>query len=138
MNHNPRRGFKHYRFPSKVFWKVVRGMLRHKTDKAAAALGRMKVFEGIPAPYDAKKRQCVPDAMKVIRLKNYRPFCVLGDLCASVGWNKKAIVEKLENKRKQRSLTYYKQKLAKENLKRKALGLAEIKKINEELAKFGY
>jgi len=76
--------------------------------------------------------------LKIVRLKNYRPFCVLGDLCASVGWNKKSILEKLENKRKQRSEAFYKRKLAKENLKRKALGLDEIKKINAELAKYGY
>jgi hypothetical protein len=35
----------------------VRGMLPHKTPKGAAALGKLKVFEGVPAPYDTKKRQ---------------------------------------------------------------------------------
>jgi large subunit ribosomal protein L13Ae len=32
-------------------------MLPHKEAKGAAALARLKVFEGIPAPYDTKKRQ---------------------------------------------------------------------------------
>ena len=32
-------------------------MLPHKTPKGAAALGKLKVFEGVPAPYDTKKRQ---------------------------------------------------------------------------------
>jgi len=30
-------------------------MLPHKEAKGAAALARLKVFEGIPAPYDTKK-----------------------------------------------------------------------------------
>jgi len=68
MNHNPTRGFKHYRAPSRIFWKTVRGMLPHKSPRGAAALGRLKVFEGIPAPYDCVKRIVVPDALKVVRL----------------------------------------------------------------------
>jgi large subunit ribosomal protein L13Ae len=32
-------------------------MLPHKTPRGAIALGKLKVFEGIPAPYDTKKRQ---------------------------------------------------------------------------------
>lgn len=51
---------------------MIRGMLPHKTPKGAAALGRLKTFEGIPAPYDSKKRSCVPDALKIVRLKNNR------------------------------------------------------------------
>ncbi len=39
MNHNPERGFKHYRAPSRIFWKTVRGMLPHKSPRGAAALG---------------------------------------------------------------------------------------------------
>jgi len=31
-------------------------MLPHKTARGAAALGRLKAFEGVPAPYDTKKR----------------------------------------------------------------------------------
>jgi len=58
--HNPRRWIQHYRCPSKIFWRTVRGMLPHKTPKGAAALGKLKVFEGIPAPYDTKKRQVIP------------------------------------------------------------------------------
>ena len=39
MVHNPRRGATHYRSPSRVFWRAVRGMLPHKTPRGAAALG---------------------------------------------------------------------------------------------------
>ena len=56
-SHNPRRWIQHYRSPAKIFWRTVRGMVPHKTPKGSAALGKLKVFEGIPAPYDTKKRQ---------------------------------------------------------------------------------
>ena len=35
-----------------MFWRVVRGMLPHKLKRGAAAMDRLKVFEGIPPPYD--------------------------------------------------------------------------------------
>mgnify|MGYP001115880244 CR=1 FL=1 len=79
LTFNPRRGIKHFRAPSRVFWKTVRGMLSYKTKRGAAALGiliiikqnilqyiffiflifiifieRLKAFEGIPAPYDTR------------------------------------------------------------------------------------
>jgi large subunit ribosomal protein L13Ae len=75
-------------------------MLPHKTPRGAAALAKLKVFEGIPAPYDTKKRQVVPKALKVLQLKNHRKFCVLGDLCAQVGWKKHTLLQKLEENRK--------------------------------------
>ena len=67
---------------------MVRGMLPHKTPRGAAALGKFKSFEGVPSPYDCKKRACIPDALKIVRLKNFRKFCTLGDLAREGGWNK--------------------------------------------------
>ena len=55
-------------------------MLSHKTPRGAAALGRLKVFDGCPAPYDTKKKQVVTDALRVVRLKNHRAYCKLGEL----------------------------------------------------------
>lgn len=102
LSFNPRKGYKHFRTPSRFFWKVVRGMLKYKSKRGAAAIERLKVFEGVPPPYDVKKRFVVTDALKIVRLKNHRPFCCIGDLCASVGWNSKTVVNRLEEKRKQR------------------------------------
>ena len=51
---NPSRGHIHWRTPSRMFWKCVRGMMPHKTSRGAAAMARLKVFEGIPYPYDHK------------------------------------------------------------------------------------
>lgn len=64
INTNPRKGFKHWRTPSRIFWKVIRGMLPHKENIGANALSRLRIFEGIPFPYDQKKRVVVPDALK--------------------------------------------------------------------------
>uniref|UniRef100_A0A8D0L9L9 Large ribosomal subunit protein uL13 n=1 Tax=Sphenodon punctatus TaxID=8508 RepID=A0A8D0L9L9_SPHPU len=72
MNTNPSRGPYHFRAPSRIFWRTVRGMLPHKTKRGQAALERLKVFDGIPPPYDKRKRMVVPAALKVVRLKPTR------------------------------------------------------------------
>merc|ERR1711939_185878 len=53
--YNPTRGGPfHFRAPARVFYKTVRGMVPHKTARGKAAMERLKVFEGVPAPYDKK------------------------------------------------------------------------------------
>ena len=138
VNTNPRRQFKHYRSPSRMFWRNLRGMLPHKTSRGKAALQRLKVFEGMPFPYDHKKRMVVPEALKVLRIKSHRNTCVLNDLCSMVGWTKKDIVADLEEKRKAKSELFYKKKAKKAAAKEKAMGDAKVKKVNEELKKFGF
>ena len=59
-------------------------MVPHKTKRGAAALDRFKAFEGIPEPYDKKKRMVVADALKVLRLQHGHRYCLLGDLSAAV------------------------------------------------------
>lgn len=51
--------------PTPPHLKQIRGMLPHKTFRGAQALARLTTFEGIPAPYDTKKRVVVPQALKV-------------------------------------------------------------------------
>lgn len=41
-------------------------MIPHKTKRGAAALAGLKVFEGIPPPYDKVKRMVIPDALKYV------------------------------------------------------------------------
>ena len=107
-NTNPRHGGAiHWKSPSMLFFKAVRGMTPHKTKKGAACLQKLKVFEGCPYPYSHKKKQNVPRALKVVRLKNGRKNCLLGDLCTSIGWNKAGVVEKLEKKRIERGSAYF-------------------------------
>ena len=45
------------------------GMVPHKTERGKAAMKRLQTFEGVPPPYDKKKRMVIPAALKVLRLK---------------------------------------------------------------------
>merc|ERR1712232_179252 len=121
MNSNPRRGHIHYRAPSKILWRTIRGMIPHKTARGAAALDRLKSFEGIPHPYDRKKRMVVPSCLKVLRLRPERRFCKLGDLSQQVGWKQQDLVERLENQRKVKSTAFYKKKGAATKARQDAL-----------------
>ena len=82
----------HFRAPSKMFWRTVRGMIPHKTARGAAALERLKTFEGIPPPYDTQKRMVVPQALRVLRLKPGRKYCTVGRLGHEFGWKYQDVV----------------------------------------------
>lgn len=91
--YNPTRGGPfHFRAPARIFYKTVRGMVPHKTPRGAAAMERLKVFEGVPPPYDKKKRMVVPQALRVLRLKPGRKFCTVGRLSHEVGWKYQDVV----------------------------------------------
>jgi large subunit ribosomal protein L13Ae len=137
-NTNPRRQFKHYRSPSRMFWRTVRGMLPHKTPKGKAALQHLKVFEGIPSPYDQKKRMVVPEALKVLRMKAHRNFCCFGDLAQMAGWTRKELVATLEEKRKVKSQKFFDIKKKKEAAKAKTVNDKAVKTVSAELQKFGF
>jgi large subunit ribosomal protein L13Ae len=137
-NTNPRRNFKHFRSPSRMFWRVLRGMLPHKTARGKAALQRLKVFEGIPYPYDAKKRMVVPQALKVLRVKSFRNTCKIGDLCNMVGWRNKDIVDKLEQKRLAKSQVYFEAKKKKDAARAKQMADGRMGQVNNELKKYGF
>jgi len=140
VNTNPRRGPFHPRAPAKIFFRTVRGMIPHKTKKGMAALGRLKTFEGCPPPYDRAKRQVVPDALKAIRLRPGRKFCVLGELAEQVGWKYSEVVSKLEDKRKTRSSAYYLRKKALNKVKVQAASdsQAKLTKITPVLVEHGF
>lgn len=59
-------------------------MVPLKTARGAAALERLKAFEGVPPPYDKVKRMVIPDALKVLRLQHGHKYCKLGELSTSV------------------------------------------------------
>jgi len=113
-------------------------MLPHKSPRGANALSKLKVFEGIPYPYDQKRRMVVPDALKVLRMKSHRKFCVLGELSQISGWTKKALVERLEEKRKTKSAKFWDLKKKKLDARSKAKGDKALANVNAELAKYGF
>jgi len=139
-NTNPTRGPWHYRAPSRILWRVIRGMVPHKTDRAKRALERLKVFEGIPHPFDRLKRVVVPGALRTTRLRPGRKYCRLGDLSAQVGWKHDALIQTLETKRKEKSATYYKNKLTFNKLKATAVKnvQSQLTDVNKELTTLGF
>jgi len=118
--YNPRRGHHHFRSPSKILWKTVRGMLPHKTHRGALALGRLKVFDGVPPPYDKRKRVVVPAALRVLRLHPNRRFTVLGQLSSEIGWKHGETIKKLEDKRRVKAVAWYARKKQLKKLKTQA------------------
>jgi large subunit ribosomal protein L13Ae len=137
---NPSRGPFHLRAPSRIFWRVIRGMVPHKTPRGAAALERLKVFEGVPSPYDKVKRVVVPDALRVLRLKPGRKYCTLSRLSHEVGWKYQDVVATLEEKRKVKSQAYYERKKALLKLRQKAVQnkKTELAPIEKTLSAYGY
>jgi large subunit ribosomal protein L13Ae len=124
-------------------------MIPRKTKRGEAALERLKVFEGIPPPYDKQKRMVVPQALRVLRLKPGRKYCTVGRISSEVitlpplrtsanvqnGWKYKSVVERLEERRKAKSAAYYAKKKA------YITRVADAKKASEtskELAQYGF
>lgn len=119
----------HFRAPSRIFYKAVRGMIPHKTARGVAALERLKVFEGVPPPYDKMKKMVVPQALRVLRLQPGRKYCTVGRLSHEVGWKYQDVVarcvamfsprriraaltcsNRLEERRKAKGAAYYERK----------------------------
>ena len=69
-----------------------------------------QVFEGIPPPYDKKKRMVVPEALRVTRLRPGRRFTNLGRMCSEVGWKHWDTIKTLEAKRKTKSSAFWAKK----------------------------
>mmetsp|Transcript_22891 Transcript_22891/g.58873 ORF Transcript_22891/g.58873 Transcript_22891/m.58873 type:complete len:202 (+) Transcript_22891:42-647(+) len=106
-NTNPSHGPFHFRAPSRILYRSIRGMVPHKTPRGGSAMDRLKCFDGIPAEYQKMKRMVIPQALRVTRLKQGRKFCVLGRLSTEVGWKHEGAVQMLEEKRKARDKAYH-------------------------------
>lgn len=61
---NPKKGPVHYRAPSRMLWRTIRGMLPHKTARGAAALQRLKVHS---MPLHLKLANLVADSFLASR-----------------------------------------------------------------------
>lgn len=133
-------------------------MIPHKTARGAAAMERLKVFEGCPQPYDHQKRVVVPQALRVLRLKPGRKWCRVGRLSHEVGWKYQDVVkryrldarfpsclgvantgDRLEDRRKVKSNAYYERK----KQVRRQMGQAQKKatvpdSVKQQLADYGY
>jgi len=110
-NTKPQRGPNHYRSPSRILWRTIRGMMNHFKARGQAAMERLKAFEGCPHPYDKVKKSVIPGALRVLRLRPGRKYCRLGDLSQQVGWQHDGLIKKLEAKRKTKAAAWYTTKL---------------------------
>eukprot|EP00928_Gymnodinium_smaydae_P004346 TRINITY_DN1148_c0_g2_i1.p2 TRINITY_DN1148_c0_g2~~TRINITY_DN1148_c0_g2_i1.p2 ORF type:complete len:202 (-),score=58.32 TRINITY_DN1148_c0_g2_i1:62-667(-) len=133
MNSNPKTGPLHYRSPAKILWRTIRGMVPHKTARGAAAMDRLKTFEGMPHPFDRKKRMVIPNCLKVLRLRPERRFCKLADLSKEVGWKHKDLVERLEAQRKVKSNAYFLKKKAAVKARTAAVKNSKVAKEDQQV-----
>ncbi|ODN90218.1 ribosomal protein L13 [Cryptococcus wingfieldii CBS 7118] len=133
---NPRKsGPFHFRAPSRILFKAIRGMIPHKLSRGAAALKRLELFEGVPPAQDKIKKMVVPAALRVLRLKPGRKFCTLKRLSAEVGWKYGDVVDRLEEKRKVKGQAYHERKTAALKLQNKAAASAPKA---DNLIQYGY
>ncbi|RKP04353.1 hypothetical protein CXG81DRAFT_29062 [Caulochytrium protostelioides] len=107
---NPRKGPYHFRAPSRMFARLVRGMVPHKTARGSSALNRLHCYEGVPPAYNKVARQVVPDALRALRLPPNRKVTVISRLATEMGWKYAGVVEKLEAKRKAEGKAYFEAK----------------------------
>lgn len=140
MNTNPKKGPIHYRAPSRILWRTIRGMIPHKTARGKAAMERLKVFEGVPHPYDKVKRMVLPGALKNLRLKPGRKFCRLGDLATHVGWRHNDLITRLEDARKVKGRAFHEKKkeVVRARTTAKKNAAKQLEPINKQLAELGY
>jgi len=139
MSTKPSRGVQHHRGPARIMWRCIRGMLPHKSQKGAAALGRLKCFDGCPLSWNAKKKMVVPDALKVVRLKPRSKWTTQGVVSKNCGWNGTDLINELEVGRITRNSKWHKTRLQRvTDRAAKLANNAALKKVNEELAQYGF
>ena len=114
-------------------------MIPHKTARGTAAMERLKVFEGVPPPYDRQKRMVVPQALRVLRLQPGRKYCTVGRLSHEVGWKYQDVVGRLEDRRKAKSSAYYERKKVAQRQLSEAKKTAKVDAgTKQALENFGY
>lgn len=122
---NPKRGPFHYRAPSLVFARVVRGMIPYKTKRGAWCMRRLIALDGCPPPYDKMKAFVCPRALRRLRLDPTRKWCRLGRICSELGWKYADVVNKLEEKRKARNSEYHAKRVRKIQILKEAQARAD-------------
>jgi len=121
MNTNPRRGPYHYRQPSRVFFRVVRGMLPHKTNRGKKAMSLLHCYDGMPPRFMHIRKFRLTTAYRHLRLDSNRPFTRLGRLMIDFGWKHARLIAALEKKRKIKQKATYRVKKEIFTLKKQAI-----------------
>jgi large subunit ribosomal protein L13Ae len=139
MSTNPKKGPIHQRAPAQMLLRKIRGMVPHKTPIGAAAMGRIKCFDGCPLSYNNIKKFVVRDALKCVRLKPRARYCCIGDVATVCGWTKGPIINSFEAKRVGANREWHlKRQKARTERKTRLAKSEDLKKVNAELASLGY
>lgn len=59
--------------------------------------------EGVPPPYGQKKQMVVSASLELVRLKPRQKSAYLGHLAHEVGWKDQAVMDTLDEKRKEKA-----------------------------------
>lgn len=130
---NPKKGPFHFKEPSKALKRVVRGMLNYKGSKGAEDYNRLKVFDGIPVDYEVVERVVIPRALAESKLNPVTKRCTMGEVCESMGWTNRGILEKFEKERIKRVEEVEKEKAKEQKKKEDFLSTDGFKKEVESI-----
>ncbi len=75
---DPKKGPFYPRYPDRILWRAVRGMLPYKKDKGRKALKRLRVYIGNP---EGLKGEKIGKSLKDIRCK----YVTLEEVCKKLG-----------------------------------------------------
>jgi len=138
MNTNPRRGPFQYLQPSRMFYRVVRGMLPHRKPRGKRALRLFHCYDGIPPRFAHVKKVKLVTAFRAIKLDPNRPFTSLGRLMTCFGWPHGKLMVKLEHKRRLKLAQTFKIQREIQKLKEQAILNTAKKYLSEEHGKKDY
>jgi large subunit ribosomal protein L13Ae len=96
----PSRGPYHYRAPSHIFYRSVRGMIKHGSARGKNALRLLHCYDGMPPRFQHIRKVRVVCAYRALRLDPSRPFTRLGKAASEFGWKYGKLIAQMENKRK--------------------------------------
>ena len=112
-------------------------MLLHKTKQGQDALDHLKMFAGIPPPYDKKKQMMIAADLKVLCLKPTQKFAYLRCPAHEVGWKYQVVTVILEEKRKEKATIHHQKKQlmrlwkqAEKNIEKKRVDLPQRPKCH--------
>jgi len=81
---HPGKGPYHPRRPDQIVRRTIRGMLPHRISRGKQALGRLRVFLGLPEEFKGSHLETIMEA-SVGKLKC--PYVSVGDFAREIGWS---------------------------------------------------
>jgi len=120
-NTNPRRGPFHHAAPNKMFYRVVRGMIQHKSNHGRRAMRYLTCYCGIPPRFTFTKKVRLVTAYKCLRMDPNRPMTVLGNLMGLFGWTDGGLIGNMVAKTKIKQKAAFKWKKEVHKMKQQAI-----------------